>query len=134
LTGSPALITAGVAAAALIGGLVVYVLRRPSPAERERRRRLQVHREGRITDGIVFDVGETNQDNAAPPARLIYYDYSIGGVDYSACQDVSTLAERVGEDAGRFIGSVYVKYQPKNPHNSIIVCEEWSGLCPRRRS
>jgi hypothetical protein len=132
LTGSPVLITAGVVVAALIGGLVIYIVRRPSPAERERRRRLKVHREGRIADGTVFDISDTNQDNAVAPARLIFYDYSIGGVDYSACQDVSTLAERVGEDTVRLVGSVYVKYQAKNPHNSIIVCEEWSGLRPRR--
>jgi hypothetical protein len=134
LTGSPALIAAGVAAAALIAGIVVYILRRPSPAERERRRRFMVHREGRITDGTVFDVAEAGQGNGAAPENLIYYTYSIGGVDYSACQDVSTLAERVGGDTTSLIGAVYVKYQSKNPHNSIIVCEDWSGLRPRRRT
>jgi hypothetical protein len=134
LTGSPALIAAGVVAVALIAAGIVYVLRRPSPAERERRRRLKVHREGRITDGTLFDVGESSEANGVAPESLIYYTYSIGGVDYSACQDVSTLEERVGADTTSLIGAVYVKYQSKNPHNSIIVCEEWSGLRPRRKT
>ena len=134
MTGSPVFIAAGLAAAALIGGLVVYILRRPSPAERERRRRSQLHREGRITDGTVFDVGEPEQYAGPDSARLLYYKYSIGGVEYSACQDISTLAERVGNDPACLIGAVYVKYHSKNPCNSIIVCEEWSGLRPPRRA
>ena len=133
MTGSPVFIAAGLAAAALLGGLVVYILRRPSPVERERRRRLQVHRAGRITDGTVFDVGEPGQSAGPDTARLLYYRYSIGGVEYSACQDISALAERVGSDPASLIGAVYVKYHSKNPCNSIIVCEEWSGLRLRRR-
>jgi hypothetical protein len=134
VTGSPVFIASGLAAAALIGGLVVYILRRPSPAERERRRRLQLQREGRITDGMLFDVGEPEPSNGAASARLLFYNYSIGGVDYSACQDVSALAERVGDNPASLVGAVYVKYHSKNPYNSIIVCEEWSGLRPRRRA
>jgi hypothetical protein len=72
-----------VAAAALIGGLVIYILRRPSAAERERRRRLKIYQEGRITDGTVFDVGEPGDPAGPDSARLLYYTYSIGGVDYS---------------------------------------------------
>lgn len=122
------------AAVAVIGGFVFYILRRPSAAERERRRRLKIHQEGRITDGTLFDVGEPGAEQGPESARLLYYTYSIGGVEYSACQDVSTLAERIGSDPASVIGSVYVKYHSKNPHNSIIICEEWSGLRPRRRT
>ena len=32
------------------------------------------------------------------------------------------------EDPDRLIGPVYMKYTPRNPANSIIVCEQWSGL------
>ena len=28
----------------------------------------------------------------------------------------------------RLIGVVSLKYSPKNPANSILICEEWSGL------
>jgi hypothetical protein len=55
-------------------------------------------------------------------------------VDYSACQDVSALTDRIGQDPASMIGSVYVKYHAKNPYNSIVVCEEWSGLRQRRRA
>lgn len=134
MSASPVLITAGVAAAALIGGLVIYILRRPSAAERERRRRLKIYQEGRITDGTVFDVGEPGDPAGPDSARLLYYTYSIGGVDYSACQDVSALTDRIGQDPASMIGSVYVKYHAKNPYNSIVVCEEWSGLRQRRRA
>jgi hypothetical protein len=133
LSASPVLIAAGVAAAALIGGFVVYLVKRPSAAERERRRRLKIHREGRITDGTVFDVGEPAEASGPESERLVFYTYSIGGVDYSACQDVSALTAHVGENPARLIGSVYVKYQAKNPYNSIVVCEEWSGLRQRGR-
>jgi hypothetical protein len=133
LTASPVLVTAGVAAAALLGGVVFFILKRPSAVERERRRRLSIHRAGRITDGTVFDVDEPGEDGRSGMGHLLHYTYSIGGVDYSACQDVSALAEQIGEDPAVLIGSVYVKYQSKNPYNSIIVCEEWSGLRKRRR-
>ena len=132
LTASPVLIVAGVAAAVLIGGLVLYILQRPSAAERERRRRLKIHQQGRITDGTVFDVAEPGADHGPESARLLYYTYSIGGVEYSACQDISALAELIGNDPASVIGSVYVKYHSKNPYNSIVVCEDWSGLRPRR--
>jgi hypothetical protein len=121
-------------ATACIAGLVVYRFRRPSAAERERRRRLKVHREGRITDGTITDLAEAAQDDASSQQRLVHYAYSIGGVEYSACQDVSMLTEHISEDPSILIGSVYVKYHSKNPHNSIIVCEEWSGLRQRRRA
>jgi hypothetical protein len=133
LTGSPVFIAAGLASAALIGGLIAYLLRRPSASERERRRRLQVHRGGRITDGTIVDMAESEQP-AGPAAQLLYYKYSIGGVEYSACQDITGLTERIGNDPASLVGAVYVKYQSKNPYNSIIICEEWSGLRPRRRA
>lgn len=128
------LIGAGLLATALIAGLVVYRLRRPSSAERERRRRLQLHQHGRITDGMITDVAEAAQDDASGSPRFIFYAYTIGGVEYSACQDVSTLGEYIGEDPANLIGAVYVKYHSRNPHNSIIVCEAWSGLPRRPRS
>jgi len=31
----------------------------------------------------------------------------------------------------RIVGSATVKYQTRNPYNSIVVCEGWSGLGKR---
>ncbi len=107
------------AAAALIG-LAWWVITRVrlTPAERERRRRLRVNREGRMTDGTVTEIA----------GSTIYYSYAVGGVEYASSQDVSALAQLLPADPAAVIGPVTLKYLPRNPANSIVVCEEWSGL------
>ena len=118
----------GVLAAAL-GVLAAFYFvwrRRNTPEERERRRRLKVHREGRITGGVLLDIEDADE------TRLVHYTYRIGAVDYSACQDVTALSEAVGDDPKGVVGAVTVKVHQKNPYNSIVVCESWSGL--RRES
>ena len=94
-----------------------------TPAEPERRRRLVVNAQGRTIDGTVTDVSDDNSGAAA----LIHYRYVVGGVEYSAAQDVSSLREAVG-DPRQFLGAATLKYSPRRPANSIIVCEEWTGL------
>jgi hypothetical protein len=90
-------------------------------AERERRRRLDVARRGRMSDGIVTDVvGQT-----------AYFSYSVMGVDYAASQDLSALRHRLPEDLSVLIGPVTLKYMATNPANSIIASEEWSGFHAR---
>lgn len=111
-----------VGAAAVLFGLFLAWRRRNNPVERERRRRLRVNRHGRTTSGVVMDIAE----DAA--ARLIHYTYKIGAVEYGACQDVTALEELVGHDPARIVGPAQVKYQRSNPYNSIIVCEDWTGL------
>lgn len=100
--------------------LAIYVALRVhgTPEKRERKRRLYVNRTGRLGDALVTEVSEAT----------IYYSYSIRGVQYTASQDVSTLSDRLPEDPERLIGVVSLKYAPKNPANSILICEEWSGL------
>jgi len=113
------------AAVVAFAGLFFLWRRRNTPEERERRRRLAVHREGRITDGMVLDIRDE------PPQRLICYTYLIRGVEYSAAQEVSALADDVGDDPSRIVGAATVKYHQRNPYNSIVVCEDWSGLRKR---
>ncbi len=38
------------------------------------------------------------------------------------------ISERIGDDPRGIVGPVAVKYHNKNPYNSIIVCEHWSGF------
>ncbi len=103
----------------LLGAAVVIVMRkRRNPRERERRRRLAVNRCGRFGDGTVVDCQED----------VLYYNYSLCGVDYTASQDVSTLREYLHGDLASCIGPVTLKYSSRNPANSILLCEEWSGL------
>lgn len=96
----------------------ILFLRRESPEKRERRRRLHLYQHGRLADGMVTDV--------APDS--IYYCYSVAGVDYQTSQDVSRLAEFLPEQHDRLIGPVTLKYATRNPANSIVLCEKWSGL------
>ena len=91
---------------------------RRDPEKRERRRRLNVHRHGRLGDALITEID----------GPLVYYSYSVQGVQYSASQDVAALRDKLPENLGRLVGSANLKYSVKNPANSILVCEEWSGL------
>lgn len=109
-------------AAVLVGSLVLLGYRawqrsRVTAEERERRRCAQLVAVGKITDAMLVEIHE----------NLVFYSYSVRGVEYTASQD---LARFVGEAAVDFSGvsAMSVKYDPRNPANSIVVAEEWSGL------
>ena len=113
-------------AVALVALAIFVVLRvvRGSPEKRERKRRLAVHRQGRLGDALITEAtGET-----------LYYSYSIRGVQYAASQDITSLRERLPPEPERLIGVASLKYAPNNPANSILVCEEWSGIRDSRGS
>jgi hypothetical protein len=118
--------SAGAQVAALCGvavlliALAIYIASRleGSPEKRERKRRLAVHRQGRLGDALITEATD----------QTLYYSYSIRGVHYTASQDITTLRERLPAEPQRLIGVASLKYAPKNPANSILVCEEWSGL------
>jgi hypothetical protein len=57
----------------------------------------------------------------------LFYTYSVRGVVYTASQDTTGLTDRLPPDLSR-VGAAWVKYDPKNPANSIIFSEEWVGL------
>jgi hypothetical protein len=103
-----------------LGTLVFRIAsrRRSTPEKREQQRRLQVHLNGRLGDGMVTEVAE----------NALYYSYTVHGVQYTASQDITTLRERLPADPECLIGVTSLKYSPKNPANSILICEEWSGL------
>jgi len=62
---------------------------------------------------------------------LLIYSYDVRGVEYTASQDISRLKSRMPGDLSA-IGAVFVKYDPRNPANSIVLAEEWSGLGRRQ--
>ena len=107
-----------IAALLIAAGLVILFRIRRKPKDKEMRRRLTVNSQGRLGDATITEV----QDNT------IFYSYSVGGVTYTASQDVSQLRAQIPSDVERLIGPVSLKYSPRNPANSIIVCEAWSGL------
>ena len=90
---------------------------RPTPAERERRRRHALASLGKMGDANLVDL----RDN------LVFYSYDVRGVEYTASQDISLVAVRLPDGLGAH-GAVSVKYDARNPANSIVVAEEWSGL------
>lgn len=117
--------TAGIQIAALVGlsaALADWIARRvrTTPEKRERRRRLLVHRQGRLADALVTEATE----------QTLYYSYCVRGVQYAASQDITTLLGKLPPEPERLIGNASLKYAPNNPANSILICEEWSGLRP----
>ncbi len=118
--------SAEVQLAALIGvavvlvALAIFILMRVhgTPEKRERKRRLTVNRLGRLGDALITESTET----------ALYYSYSVRGVQYAASQDISALRDRLPAEPDRLMGVANLKYAPRNPANSILICEEWSGL------
>lgn len=116
---TPAIIV-GLAAVPLlaVGAFVIYRVRR-QPKDKEKLRRMAVNLHGRLGDATITEVAD----------NCIYYSYSVGGVLYTASQDISQLAEHMPEEPERLAGgTASLKYWPQNPANSIVLCEEWSGL------
>ena len=108
------------ALAATLAALAIRIARRvrATPEKRERLRRLSIHTTGRLGDAFLTAVDE----------NLLHYTYKVRGVQYEASQDVSSLRDHLPADPDRMIGMVGMKYLSKNPANSILLCEEWSGL------
>ena len=118
------LATSGVAAGA--GLWLLLRRRRKSASEMERERRLAVNSVGRMTDGTLLDAPDT----AGEPknSRLLFYRYSVAGVEYSAAQEIYGLRHVVRTETCSPGAVATVKYDPQNPYNSIVVCELWNGL------
>jgi hypothetical protein len=110
-----ALVCAAAAAAALLSR------KRINPEEVERQRRILVNQHGRIADGVITDIEEDT----------IHFAYCINGVDYQAVQSVASLRDFLPPEPHRSIGPVTLKYLSRNPANSIVICEKWTGLRER---
>ncbi|HUZ04739.1 MAG TPA: hypothetical protein VMU62_05235 [Acidobacteriaceae bacterium] len=127
----PAVYSSIFAALAVLLGLLVWVLlrRRKSPEEIERLRRQYLVRHGRIIDGTILDL--TDSQSANDP-RILQYQYQIAGVVYEGGQDVTHLQELLTLDGSSCLGMpASVRYDTRNPANSIVVAETWSGLYRR---
>lgn len=119
-----------------------------NPDDEERRRRSQLNQVGRIVEGLVVELVESQTPAAAPSSstmfsrgqaagsglggktlrRLVRYSYSIAGVTYETAQDVTGLEERLCLERIASGQPASVKYDPSNPSNSILVADDWSGL------
>lgn len=112
---------------ALLGAVIIAAVavilylrfrRRPTAEELERRRRELIQTTGKIGDGEILDVD----------GSLVMYSYSVAGVGYTVSQDISGFAANLPDDRMDVLGPVRVKFLPRNPANSIVVCEVWTGL------
>jgi len=114
-------VTLGLAAVlavlAAILGYWAWKRRRVSPEERERRRREMLVATGKMGDATLVEIREGH----------LFYSYDVRGVEYTASQDVSHLAAYIPNDMA-LSGPVLVRYDARNPANSIVVAEKWSGL------
>jgi hypothetical protein len=109
-----------VALGALIG-YRAWKRSRITPEERERRRRSALVARGKMSDALLVEIRDD----------LLFYSYGVRGVEYTASQDVSMLKPQLLPDFST-IDAVSVKYDPKNPANSIVLAEQWSGLRARK--
>ena len=71
-----------------------------NPEKRERKRRLELHRHGRLGDALITEATEA----------MLYYSYSVRGVQYEASQDVSGLRDRLPAEPERLVGPASLKY------------------------
>ena len=90
---------------------------RVTPEDRERQRRAVLAASGKMGDATLVEFRDNN----------LFYSYLVRGVEYTACQDVSSLQDRIPGTLS-VESPVSVKYDPRNPANSIVVAEQWSGL------
>ena len=91
---------------------------RVTPEERERRRRAALVASGKMGDASLVDIRDDQ----------LFYSYAVRGVEYTASQDVSTLRQYLPPDFSVAAGHVFVKYDPRNPANSVVLSEQWNGL------
>lgn len=80
----------------------------------EAQRRENLKRVGRITDGTILE-GEADGDG-----KIVYYIYSVQGVDYESSEILSAEQQRnsIKYAPGAKVG---VRYDPKNHGNSMLV-------------
>ena len=114
-----AVVIGAVSLALIAAGSFVILRIRRKPKDREKLRRMEVNMNGRLGDATITDINED----------AIFYEYFVAGLTYTASQDISQLRELIPADSHRLIGRpASLKYSSQNPANSILVCEEWSGL------
>jgi hypothetical protein len=115
-----------------IGALAFFLShrKRPTVEELERERRLTLVKTGRIIDGTVLDISDLTELESGHPGglQLILYKYEIAGVVYECSQDVSALKNFLDIHSCRLGFPCSIRYDSRQPENSIVVAENWTGL------
>jgi hypothetical protein len=117
-------VSGAVVGAAVLGGLAYAIFHhRPTAKEIETERRKRLLAMGRLIDGMIVDAEE-------PSPGTVMYSYRVGGVEYVCGQDLTPLGTEM--EKIRMDQPVQVKYDVRNPYNSIVAAEGWTGLRSRR--
>ena len=117
-----------VCAIALAFGGYALLRRKPKRAnDVELERRTRLNTVGRITDGTVIDVQEITTA-ADRQSTMLIYQYDVAGVSYEASQDVTYLRQWINLHSCRLGLPTSVKYDSRNPGNSMVIAEGWMGL------
>ena len=103
-------------AAALSAWLLTRYYR--SRVDAEQIRRALIEQQGRIIEGFVLDVHD----------GVVVYSWSWRGVDYEASQDLRSLQHLLPNTHDIVAGAVSIKFLPRDPSNSIVMSENWSGF------
>jgi hypothetical protein len=101
--------------------------KRPSPIELETARRALLVQSGRIVDGTFLDVADVEAEDGRM-LTMLFFQYRIGGVDYTCSQDITELHALIDLSQVRSGFPCSIRYERGNPQNSIVVAEQWSGL------
>ncbi len=120
------------AAVACLGGIAWYMAtrKRTTEEELERTRRQDLVLGGRIIDGTVLDISDLDPREAGRPEgmQLILYKYEIAGVSYECSQDITHLKDLIQLSDIRVGFPCSVRYDTRQPENSIVIAENWIGL------
>jgi len=100
-----------------VAGYRAWQRSRVTADERERRRCAHLVAIGKINDARLVEIRE----------NLVFYSYGVRGVEYTASQDLSQFLDVTAFDFSG-VSAMSVKYDPRNPANSIAVAKDWSGL------
>ncbi len=104
-------------------GFRAWKYSRVSPAERERLRRDALVAAGKMGDATLTEIRDD----------VLVYSYDVRGMEYTASQDIALLKPYLPSDLSA-LASVSVKYDARNPANSIVLAEGWTGLRTRKVS
>jgi hypothetical protein len=119
----------GVSTVAIITTVAGYLMqrRRATAEEIEYGRREFLVQSGRLVDGMLLDVYDVESEGSTKRTFLLY-NYRIAGVDYECSQEITAMGAiiKAGQVHAGF--PCTVRYQPGNPHNSIVIAEAWTGL------
>ncbi len=128
----PQALTTAAAVVAGLCGFAWYLSSRKKTSEEdlERTRRQDLVLGGRIIDGTVIDISDLDAYESGRPEgmQLILYKYEIAGVAYECSQDITNLKDLISIHDIRVGFPCSVRYDTRQPENSIVIAENWIGL------